>query len=74
MARHVFQYDAWDPPIGLFIGDPTKLPPLTSEVNDQRPTRADQAGLAWIDNGHRLTGTVDNSGIILQILSFIPLY
>jgi hypothetical protein len=32
MARHVFQYDRWSPRIGLFLGDPTVLPPLINDV------------------------------------------
>jgi len=49
MARHVFQYDQWDPKIGaLYCGDPAELPPLTNDVN--RPPEADEAGLVNVDN------------------------
>lgn len=48
MARHVFQYDRWDPAIGCFCCDPTILPPLEASLD--RPIIADEAGLAWTDN------------------------
>lgn len=35
MARHVFQYDVWEPSLGLYIGDPSTLPPL--EIDYRRP-------------------------------------
>lgn len=52
MARHVFQYERMDPKLGLFLGDPSiipPLPPLDEEHggNFERPARADQAGLVW---------------------------
>mmetsp|Transcript_16774 Transcript_16774/g.25207 ORF Transcript_16774/g.25207 Transcript_16774/m.25207 type:complete len:304 (+) Transcript_16774:54-965(+) len=48
MARHVFQYQRWDPEIGLFLGDPSTLPPLEGDF--RRPPEADNAGLAWIND------------------------
>jgi Cys-rich protein (TIGR01571 family) len=48
LARHVFQYDKWEPQIGLFQGDPSGLPPLEAVVH--RPDRADQAGLSIMSN------------------------
>ena len=45
MARHVFQYDRWQPSIGLFLADPTSLPPLIE--SDVRPALADEAGLQY---------------------------
>ncbi len=33
MARHVFQYPRWHPPLGLFMQDPTRLPPLEALVD-----------------------------------------
>jgi len=48
VARHVFQYDRWDPKISLLQGDPSSLPPLEAVVH--RPTRADQAGLSTMSN------------------------
>ena len=59
MSRHIFQYNRWNPSIGLFIGDPTKLPPLEAVID--RPVLADEAGLAWTDN-RRLPGAIDYSG------------
>ena len=35
MARHVFQYERWNPPIGMYIHDPYALDPL--EVMETRP-------------------------------------
>jgi hypothetical protein len=35
MARHVFQYDRWNPPIGMYISDPYALDPL--ERVESRP-------------------------------------
>jgi hypothetical protein len=37
MARHVFQYDRWNPPIGLYISDPYALDPLEAMETSQRP-------------------------------------
>ena len=48
MARHVFQYDRWEPSIGMFMGDPYTLPPLENDF--RRPPEADEAGLLWTDN------------------------
>lgn len=54
MARHVFQYDHMDAPLGLYFSDPSILPPLrpTAEQQEQaiggifeRPAVADLAGL-----------------------------
>lgn len=59
MARHLFQYDSWNPPLGLYVADPSKLPPLSAQID--RPIRADNAGLQWTDH-HRLPDTVDNTG------------
>lgn len=59
MARHVFQYDRWDPKIGCFLWDPTILPPLECQID--RPALADEAGLAWVSNT-RLPNHVDRSG------------
>jgi len=67
MARHVFQYDRMDTKLGLFLGDPSSLPPLppTDEELAQgefrRPRRADRAGLAWLESGHH-PNVRDNSG------------
>ena len=36
MARHVFQYQRWDPEIGMYLGDPYHLLPLENDV--RRPT------------------------------------
>lgn len=57
MARHVFQYDRMDTKLGLFLSDPTVLPPLRPLEEEQgefkRPERADTAGLLWLyDNPH----------------------
>jgi hypothetical protein len=60
MARHVFQYDRMDPKPGMFLGDPSLLPPLpptdeeiaSSGGEFQRPRRADRAGLYWLESGH----------------------
>lgn len=46
MARHVFQYDRWDPPIGIFPTDPYSLDAL--EALPQRPVLPDYAALSWI--------------------------
>lgn len=59
MARHVFQYDRWDPEIGIFAGDPYTLPPLEDDF--RRPVEADNAGMVWTDsrphpNGERGLG------------------
>ena len=52
MARHVFQYETISPPLGLFMGDPSSLPPLGSGAGQvaaadaagaRRPPRADTA-------------------------------
>lgn len=52
MARHVFQYDRWEPSIPLFyIGDPHKLPPLENIM--ARPDRADNAGLIYDGRLHQ---------------------
>lgn len=48
LARHVFQYDRWEPKISLLQGDPSVLPPLEAVVH--RPVRADQAGLSIMSN------------------------
>lgn len=57
MARHVFQYDKMDTDVGLYLGDPSALPPLrptpeqaaASASNPsgafERPPQADNAGL-----------------------------
>eukprot|EP00597_Dinobryon_sp_UTEXLB2267_P000167 CAMPEP_0170057082 /NCGR_PEP_ID=MMETSP0019_2-20121128/228_1 /TAXON_ID=98059 /ORGANISM="Dinobryon sp., Strain UTEXLB2267" /LENGTH=153 /DNA_ID=CAMNT_0010261713 /DNA_START=422 /DNA_END=883 /DNA_ORIENTATION=- len=62
MARHVFQYEHMDTSLGLFVGDPSSLPPLRDPPRDQesgnassdtvfeRPVRADTAGLIWTVN------------------------
>eukprot|EP01037_Dinobryon_pediforme_P048103 gene48103-62853_t len=60
MARHVFQYERISPPLGLFLGDPSALPPLgdapgqvasISSAGGERPLRADTAGLIWTVDG-----------------------
>lgn len=64
MARHVFQYNRWDPPIGFYYQDPSALAPLEPlDINNimDRPFRADEAGLAWTDS-RRLPGARDNTG------------
>jgi len=71
MARHVFQYPRMDRELGLFVGDPSILPPLppTDEEQQQiamgtefqRPVRADRAGLAWLEGGHH-PDVADNTG------------
>jgi hypothetical protein len=55
MARHVFQYDKMDTELGLFLGDPSALPPLRptpeqtaaggADGTFERPATADTAGL-----------------------------
>jgi hypothetical protein len=57
MARHVFQYERMDTQLGLFLGDPSALPPLRPTEEQQRlaaaapggvferPALADEAGL-----------------------------
>eukprot|EP01036_Dinobryon_divergens_P025319 gene25319-33850_t len=70
MARHVFQYPVISPPLGLFLGDPSSLPPLGSGADQvaavdaagaRRPPRADTAGLIWTVDG-RHPNARDNSG------------
>lgn len=65
MARHVFQYERMDTQLGLFLGDPSTLPPLRpteAEIavsaerggnitGSERPRRADEAGLSWTHDG-----------------------
>lgn len=54
MARHVFQYDRWNPKIPIFyIGDPHKLPPLDNLL--ARPNRADDAGLTYDGRLHQVS-------------------
>ena len=48
MARHVFQYDRWNPPLTFFYKDPYALPAL--EECRQRPLIADEAGILWTDD------------------------
>lgn len=55
MARHVFQYDYMDSSLGLFLSDPSALPPLRPTAEQraaspgngafERPAVADEAGL-----------------------------
>lgn len=60
MMRHLFQYDTLDTPLGLYMSDPSSLPPLRPTPTDEeasiagmgggivsRPARADTAGLFW---------------------------
>jgi len=71
MARHVFQYDRMDTKLGLFLSDPSALPPLPplgeggsgGDGTFQRPRIADEAGLAWA-NDNPLPGTTgrENTG------------
>eukprot|EP01032_Pedospumella_encystans_P008201 gene8201-9761_t len=67
MARHVFQYDHMDAPLGLYFSDPTALPPLrpTAEQHAsssghngafERPVIADQAGLGRNQPRNQNTG------------------
>lgn len=65
MARHVFQYDKMDTDVGLYMSDPSALPPLrpTEEQASgaqqgafERPAIADEAGL------QRHRGPHPNSG------------
>ena len=67
MARHVFQYDHMDAPLGLYFSDPTALPPLrpTAEQHAsssghngafERPAVADQAGLGRNQQRNQNTG------------------
>lgn len=74
MARHVFQYDRMDRPLGLFLGDPyhlPPLPPLDEEImggtNFERPLRADEAGLGIYEqeNLRRHTGAAHRQQEIL---------
>ena len=60
MARHVFQYDKMDTKLGLFVSDPSTLPPLRpTDIETghgtgtpyERPARADTAGLTWTYDG-----------------------
>jgi hypothetical protein len=66
MARHVFQYDRMDPKLGLFLGDPSLVPPLPPLDEEQgayeRPIRADEAGLTWQRDERHPDGR-DNRGI-----------
>eukprot|EP01035_Chromulina_nebulosa_P021913 gene21913-28372_t len=62
LARHVFQYDRWDPPIGFYLRDPSLLPPLLPAGSITRPEIADTAGLQWLDN-RAIPGTRDNTGL-----------
>ena len=73
MLRHVFQYDKMDTPPGLFLGDPSSLPPLRASPEQleggqfERPRTADEAGLSWTDDrpydgSTRNTGTIDDDG------------
>lgn len=75
MARHVFQYERMDSPVGCFLGDPYHLPPLppTDEElanggNYERPLRADEAGLGVHDQEamRRHTGAAHRQQEILQ--------
>ena len=59
MARHVFQYRQWHPPLGFYIKDPYSLPPLCDQPN--RYQMADRAGLVWLENS-KLPTTVVNQG------------
>lgn len=69
MARHVFQYDKMDTKLGLFVSDPSTLPPLRpTDVETgnggapyERPARADTAGLTWTYDG-RHPEAKDNTG------------
>ena len=68
MARHVFQYDHMDTKLGMFVSDPSILPPLRPTVeqaqqgaNFERPREADEAGLAWSDD-RRIPGQDRNTG------------
>lgn len=68
MARHVFQYERMDEPVGLFAADPSLLPPLDPLPHQleeghafSRPLRADTAGLAWVYDG-RHPQARDNTG------------
>ncbi len=68
MARHVFQYDKMDTELGLFMGDPSTLPPLrptpeqeraaqgTATGAFERPALADEAGLHRERHGDANTG------------------
>ncbi len=57
MARHVFQYESWNPSLPLFAGDPSRLPPLAAVI--ERPARADQAGLSVLPIQHSSTPVND---------------
>lgn len=71
MARHVFQYDHMDAPVGLYFSDPTALPPLRPTTEQQqlaaassglhsgafeRPALADEAGLGRNQPRNQNTG------------------
>lgn len=65
MARHVFQYDKMDTQLGLFMGDPSALPPLrpteqqaigTQNGAFERPALADEAGLDHRRGPHHNSG------------------
>jgi hypothetical protein len=55
MARHVFQYDKMDTEVGLFLGDPSTLPPL-------RPT-PEQAAAGGADGSFERPVTADTAGL-----------
>jgi len=67
MLRHVFQYDKMDTPPGLFLGDPSSLPPLRASPEQleggqfERPRTADEAGLSWTDD-RPYDGSTRNTG------------
>ena len=62
MARHVLQYDRWDPKIGCFLRDPSILAPLEASEEGIRPDIADEAGLAWTDNRRLPSAGPANTG------------
>jgi hypothetical protein len=70
MARHVFQYDRWDPQIGCFLGDPFKLAPLEACLD--RPAIADEAGLGSISRS--ATGVRYNNQTGMTAASVEPPY
>ena len=68
MARHLFQYDTSDMKQGLFIGDPSRLPPLlplsgSGQQQDvfQRPFMANAAGLSWLSNNPHPIHSTNNA-------------
>ena len=58
MMRHVFQYHRMENKLGLFLGDPSLIPPLpptdeeTGNGGFVRPNRADEAGLTWTNDSY----------------------